>query len=81
MPTLTDQSGEGRVPEVENEVTLELAPGRNPNWGPTLADLRSSLGGSDQGTFTDPRYGTKHAVDLGPWAQLPPDTRFSLRFH
>ena len=62
-------------------MTLELAPGRNPNWGPTLADLRSRLGGSDQGTFTDPRYGTKHPVDLGPWAHLPPDTRFTLQFH
>jgi len=81
VPTLPDESGDGRGPEVESEVTLELAPSPNPNWGPTLADLRSRLGGSDQGTFTDPRYGTKHAVDLRPWAHLPPDTRFTLRFH
>jgi hypothetical protein len=72
---------DGGKAEVNRDVILELAPGLNPNWGPTLADLRARLGGSDQGTFTDPRYGTKHVVDLRPWTHLPPQTRFILRFH
>jgi hypothetical protein len=71
----------GDKAEVRNDVILELAPGLSPNWGPTLADLRTRLGGSDQGTFTDPRFGTKHAVDLRPWTHLPPQTRFVLHFH
>jgi len=60
---------------------MELAPALDRNWGPTLADLRARLGGSDQGEFTDPRFRSKHAVDLRPWSQLPPNTHFKFGFH
>lgn len=74
-------SGRSRNPDKQSVVSMELAPALGRNWGPTLADLRTRLGGADQGEFTDPRFGIKHAVDLRPWAELPPDTHFKLGFH
>src|SRR5262249_40818207 len=67
-----------RSTKASGAVRMELAPALDRNWGPTLADLRARLGGSDQGEFTDPRFRSKHAVDLRPWSQLPPNTHFKF---
>ena len=61
-------------------VTMQLEPFRGHGAGPTLAELRERLGGSDHGEFREPWYGTNHPVDLRPWADLPPETRFRLRY-
>src|SRR5207249_3696899 len=77
VPTVRDPSVE-TDPQDAVEMILEPALGRR--YGPTLGELRKRLGGSDEGWFTDPEYGTRHRVDLTRWSHLPDDTRFQHGF-
>jgi hypothetical protein len=63
-----------------SRVRLLVEPTSGANAGPTLADLRTQLGGADEGTMADPWFGIEHVVDLSRWRDLPPDTRFVVRF-
>jgi hypothetical protein len=63
-----------------DKVRLVVEPVSEPDSGPTLAELRMQLGGTDEGMMTDPWFGNSYPVDLSRWRDLPPETRFLVRF-